>query len=236
MVYEMMMENLDLNTLRIITALSMLAIASFLDIRKREINDILWIGFGAISCIMIFFSDDFWLTLKTIGLSMIIAPIVLVVWRLGIFGGADALCLIVLAALAPLASIHGSQITPLTTLTNAAIISVIPLFANLGRNLLALSRKETIFKDLNETRLNKIIAVFIGYRAKSPKYGFSIEKMEGNQKRLDFGFRHAENTQFCVTPETWITPGIPYIIYITGGFIIQLFYGDIIVNLIKSVH
>jgi archaeal preflagellin peptidase FlaK len=229
-------ENLDLNILRIITALCMLSIAVFLDIRKREINDILWIGFGALAFIMLFFSNDFWFTLKTTGLAMVIAPIALLIWRLGIFGGADAFCLIVLAGLSPMASLYGFQITPITTLTNAAILSVIPLFANLSRNLFAISKKENIFKDFDESRLNKIIAVFVGYKAKNPKYSFSIEKTEGGQKRLDFGFHHAENAQFCTTAETWITPGIPYIIYIAAGFVIQIIYGDVIVNLIKTIH
>ncbi|MGI0072365.1 MAG: prepilin peptidase [Nitrosotalea sp.] len=232
----MLIGNLDLDTMRIITAISMLAVASFLDIRKREINDILWIGFGAVAFVMIFVSGDIWSTLRTTGVAMIIAPIALVVWRLGIFGGADAFCLIALGALAPMASIYGSMVTPITTLTNAAILSIVPLFVNLGRNLFAMSKKEEIFKGFDETRLNKVIAVFVGYRAKSPKYGFSIEKTEGNKKRLDLGFRHAENTQFCTESETWITPGIPYIIYIAGGFVIQIFYGDIIVNLVRSIH
>ena len=232
----MLIGNLDLNTIRIIIALCMLAVASILDIRKREINDILWIGFGSVAFVMLFFSGDIWLTLKTTGIALIIAPIALAIWRLGIFGGADAFCLIVLAAIAPMMSIYSSTMTPITTLTNAAILSILPLFVNLGRNLFAMSRKEEIFKGFDETRLNKMIAVFVGYRAKNPKYGFSIEKTDGSQKRLDLGFRNAENTQFCTKSETWITPGIPYVIYITGGFVIQILYGDIIVNLMRSIH
>ncbi len=232
----MLVENLDLGIIRIVIALGMLITASILDIRKREINDILWIGFGTVAFIMIFLSDDIWVTLKTIGVAMIIAPIALAAWRFGIFGGADAFCLITLGALAPLATLLSSEITPITTLTNAAIISVIPLFVNLGRNLIAMSKNKDIFEGFNESRLNKIVAIFIGYKAKNPKYGFPIEKIEGNQKRLVFSMHHAENAQFCSTTNTWITPGIPYIIYIAAGFAIQLIYGDIIVNLIRSIH
>jgi preflagellin peptidase FlaK len=114
-----------------------------------------------------------------------------------------------------MASLYGTAITPITTLTNAAVISIIPLFANLARNLFAISRKQDIFEGLDESRLNKIIAVFVGYRAKNPKFSFSIERSEGGHKR--------------------VTPGIPYIIYITGGFVIQIIYGDIIINLIRSM-
>src|SRR5574340_153590 len=151
--------NLDINILRISIGLTMLLIASVLDIKKREINDILWIGFGAVAAVLVVISPDPWSTVKSVGISMIIAPIVLVIWRFGIFGGADAFCLIVLGALAPMASLQGNTITPMTTLTNAAIMSVVPLFANLARNLIALSQKKDIFNGLNETRLNKTIAL-----------------------------------------------------------------------------
>lgn len=227
--------NLDPNMIRITIAISMLVTASILDIRKREINDILWIGFGIVAFAMLIISGDILGTAKIIGLAMIIAPIVIVIWRLGIFGGADALCLIVLAGLAPMATISGTYVTPITPLTNAAVVSVIPIFVNLARNLFAISRKRDIFAGLDETRINKIIAVFIGYRARNPKFSFSIERNDGNHKKLNFGFQHAENAQFCSTEETWVTPGVPYIIYIAAGFIIQIMYGDIIVNLIKSI-
>ncbi len=230
-----MLENFDLNLLRISVALGMLLIASVLDIRKREINDILWIGFGIAAAVLFFVSGDLLSELKTIGISMIIVPIVIVVWRLGIFGGADALCLIVLAALAPMASLYNTQVTPLTTLTNAAIVSIAPLFVNLSRNLFAISRKEDIFNGLNETKLNKAIALFIGYRAKNPKHSFSMERVEGGQRRLNLGLQHAETTEFCKTSNTWVTPGVPYIIYISLGFVIQIIYGDIIFNLIRSL-
>ena len=230
----MIVSNMDLNMIRAGAALCMLLIASILDLRKREINDILWIGFGIVAVALIFVGGDPWNMIKSILVSMIIAPIALIIWRFGIFGGADALCLIVLAGLAPMMSLQGTQITPLTTLTNAAIVSIIPLFVNLGRNLVAISRKKDIFKDLDETKLNKAIALFVGYRAKSPKHCFSIEKIEGGKRRLDLGLQHAETASFCSKSDTWVTPGIPYILYISFGFVVQIIYGDVIFNFIRS--
>lgn len=230
----MIVSNMDLNMIRVGAALCMLLIASILDLRKREINDILWIGFGIVAVALIFIGGDPWNMTKSIIVSMIIAPIALVIWRFGIFGGADALCLIVLAGLAPMMSLQGAQITPLTTLTNAAIISIIPLFVNLGRNLVAISRKRDIFKDLDETKLNKVMALFVGYRAKSPKHCFSIEKVEGGKRKLDLSLQHAETTSFCSKSDTWVTPGIPYILYISFGFVVQIIYGDVIFNFIRS--
>lgn len=221
--------------LRVSAGLVMLAIASVLDIRKREINDILWIAFGAVAVVLLVVGPEPWNELRLIAVSMIIAPIALVVWRFGFFGGADAFCLIVLAGLAPMTSLQPVQITPLTTLTNAAIISIAPFFVNLARNLLAISGKKDIFDGFEETRLNKVVALFIGYRAKNPRHSFSMERLVGGKKRLNFGFHHAENAEFCNTMDTWVTPGIPYIIYIALGFVVQIIYGDLIFGFIRHI-
>lgn len=225
----------SLDVIKIILALSMLFIACMLDLKKREIDDRLWMIFGGIAFLMVFLSGDIWSTAKTLAFSMIIAPIALLIWRFGIFGGADAFCLIVLAGLAPLSSLNGHNITPFTTLTNAVIISIIPIFVNLIRNISAMLKKQDIFKGVDISRMNKIVALFIGYRSNNPKYCFSIEKIQGNNKKLNFSLQHADDTEFCTTSDTWVTPGVPYILYIAAGFIIQLLYGDIIFNFIHVV-
>ena len=220
----------DVYNLRLLSALVMLTLAAAIDIRKREINDSLWIAFGLLAVALIFFEHDQTNALKTLGISLIIAPVALVIWRIGIFGGADALGLIVLAALAPNITASGNIITPFTTLTNAAILSTVPLFVNFIRNGIAISNHENIFEDFDETRLKKIAAIFLGYRSRNPKYSFSIEKTSGNNKKLDFSLRNVEHTHFCNSSNTWVTPGIPYMLYIASGFIMQLLLGDIIFN------
>lgn len=226
---------IDIGTLRILLALLMLSIASVTDVRKREINDMLWMVFGGIAVLLIFFEPNIWFALKNIGIAMIIAPIAIVTWRVGLFGGADAFALIVLAGLAPHASIYGNAVTPLSTLTNAVVISVIPIFVNLSRNLIAISRHQDIFTGFDESRSRKIMAMFIGYRMKNPKHSFSIERRNG-ARRFDFSLHHAEKTSFCNTADTWVTPGIPYILYLTAGFVIQLIYGDIIFNVLRIFY
>jgi preflagellin peptidase FlaK len=74
----------------------------------------------------------------------------------------------------------------------------------------------------------------LGYKAKNPKYGFSIEKKAGKNKKLNLVLHHAEYAEFCTTPNTWITPGVPYMLFILMGFIAQLLFGDVIFNLFSS--
>jgi preflagellin peptidase FlaK len=220
----------ELFVIRIILALSMLAIGCFFDIWKRGVHDYLWIGFSGAGLAILLVEPSPIDTITTIGFALIIAPIAIIIWRMGLFGGADAFSLIALAVIAPQLTLSENIISPFTTLSNAAILFVIPLLVNVLRNIISILKHEDIFEEFNETTTKKIIAMFIGYRAKNPHYGFSIEKYDGKIKKLEFSFHHAENEEFTNTPNTWITPGIPYLLLITGGFIIQIIYGDIILS------
>ncbi len=224
----------DLNLLRIFLAVGMLGYASYTDVTKREISDFVWVIFGALAIVLLIFEPNLTDALTNIGFSLIVAPIVLIIWRIGFFGGADAFAIIVLAALVPQITLSDGMITPFTIFTNAVLISIAPLFFNVFRNLIEISRKNDIFEGFNEPLGKKITAMFLGYKAKNPKYGFSIEKKAGKNKKLNLVLHHAEYAEFCTTPNTWITPGVPYMLFITAGFVAQLLFGDIIFNLFSS--
>ncbi|MGI0018821.1 MAG: A24 family peptidase C-terminal domain-containing protein [Nitrosotalea sp.] len=223
----------DIFSIRILLAISMLCIASYTDIKKREIDDRIWMIFGGLSVIVLFFTSDILHSFVTVGVSLIVAPIALIVWRIGFFGGADAFALIVLASLAPEATLSSYQVNPFTTLINTVLLSIIPVLVNVIRNIVSILKHENIFKGFeNETQKNKIIAIFVGHRSKNPRFSFSIEKRDGDSRKLDFTLKNADNTEFCSSSDTWVTPGVPYMIYIFGGFIVQLVFGDMIFNLI----
>lgn len=211
-------------------ALTMLIVGSIIDVWKREIHDYYWIGFGGIGFLAVFLSTELILDLLTIGFALIIAPFVLLMWRIGLFGGADAFALIALAVIAPMATFSENVVTPFTTLSNAAVLFVIPFLINIVRNTISQFRGEQIFEGFDESAGKKIAAMLMGYKAKNPKFGFAIEKTENGKKKLDLAIHHAENQEFCTKPDTWITPGIPYLLLITGGFVIQLLYGDILLG------
>jgi preflagellin peptidase FlaK len=220
----------DFQSLGIILALIMLVLGSIIDIWKREIHDYYWIGFGGAGIILALLNPDIITQLLSVGFALIIAPFVIIVWRIGLFGGADAFALIALAVIAPMATFSDNPISPFTTLSNAALLFVIPFLFNLIRNIISQIKGDNIFNGFDESMLKKIIASFMGYKSKNPKFAFSIEKTEKGKKKLDLAIHHAEEQEFCTTPNTWITPGIPYLLLITGGFVIQLIYGDIILS------
>ena len=216
-------------------ALTMLIVGSIIDVRKREIHDYYWIGFGSVGFLLLFIDPDLISNLLTIGFALIIAPFVLLMWRIGFFGGADAFALIALAVIAPMATISENAVTPFTTLSNTAILFVFPLLINVMRNVIAQIKGENIFEGFDASTAKKSAAILMGYRSKNPRFGFAIEKTENGKKKFDLAMHHAENQEFCTKPNTWITPGIPYLLLITGGFIIQLFYGDIILGRILGM-
>ena len=226
-----MIESLtNYNIIGIGLALTMLIVGSIIDVWKREIHDYFWLGFGIIGFLLVFISSDLTSNLLTIGFALIIAPFAILMWRFGLFGGADAFALIALAVIAPMATISENAITPFTALSNAAILFVIPFLMNIIRNTIAQIKGERIFEGFDESVGKKIAAVVMGYKAKNTKFGFAIEKTENGKKKLDLALHHAENQEFCTKPNTWITPGVPYLLLITAGFIIQVLYGDIILS------
>lgn len=216
----------------IMLAITMLLIGSIIDLWKREIHDFYWIGFGVVGFLLVFIDSDLLPNLLNIGISLIIAPFVIFIWRIGLFGGADAFALIALAVIAPMATLSENPVTPFSTLSNTAVLFIIPFIVNIIRNFIAIIKHENIFEGFEESRIKKICAMLIGYRAKNPKFCFSLEKLEHGKKKLNFTIHHAENEEYCTTPNTWITPGIPYLLLITGGFMIQLFSGDLVLSLI----
>jgi len=231
-----MIESLtNYNIIGIGLALTMLVVGSIIDVWKREIHDYFWLGFGIVGFLVVFISSDLISNLLTIGFALIIAPFVILMWRIGLFGGADAFALIALAVIAPMATINENIITPFTTLSNAVILILIPFLINVIRNIISQSKGENIFDGFDENIGKKTVAILIGYKAKNPKFGFAIEKIEKGKKKFTFAMHHAENQEFCTKPNTWITPGIPYLLLITGGFILQLFFGDILVSKFLSM-
>ena len=107
-----MIESLtNYSTIGIGIALTMLIVGSIIDVWKREIHDYYWIGFGVFGFLLVFISVDLTSNLLTIGFALIIAPFAILMWRLGLFGGADAFALIAIAVIAPLATISENPIT-----------------------------------------------------------------------------------------------------------------------------
>ena len=141
---------IDFTFLRVMLALGMFASASYFDLKKREVSDLLWMVFAGAAGILYVF--DFPSTLSegiTIVISMgITAAAAYGIYRAGLFGGADMLALITLSGILPvyhgsLLGIYGISIhslAPLIVLTNAVLLSVAGVIFNIARNVVYYSK------------------------------------------------------------------------------------------------
>jgi len=237
---------MDFELIRILFAFVMLGIASFLDIRKRSVSDILWIGFAVVAGVLYIFDFPSSFTeMITIILSLTITVGISVgIYKSGLFGGADMLCLIVLAAIVPTYSkphiidsvlpiphtVTFYPIASLIVLTNALILSLIEIFINIARNLSYVKNSGSLFEGLeHEPATRKAIALLIGYRMKDQaRHSFPIETIVDGKRKFDFGIKSAEDIEYEMRNNVWVMSGQPLLVYMLAGFIIMLFAGDLV--------
>ena len=221
--------------------MAMFGTAAFFDLRNRSVSDLLWIVFGAAAGMIYLFNfpsfNDGILDLISIALAGAIA---FGIYKSGLFGGADALALFTFSVILPVyGNTEGAVLTrvtafhpiaPLIVLTNAAILSVSQVGFNLIRNLVY-HRKHPhkLFEGFqHETAARKMLAVLVGHRSeKTPQYAFAIEKTTEGRKQFDFALEAAETAEYESRQDVWITPGIPFIVYLFAGFVAMILVGDL---------
>jgi preflagellin peptidase FlaK len=208
---------------RILACGAMLVLASVIDIRKREIPDKVWLGFGGLGILMAIldvlngtfrfgynlgseatttFGPNNNLMSYLLGVGLI-APIAYAIYRTGLYGGADSKALVVIAILVPpfvisglnVASIHG--FSALTVLTNAVLLSVGHICYNIVRNSLELARGSRLFEGFEESTTRKVLAFAVGYRSSAPRgYLYAMECVDNDSGKLKFRFNPAAYDDF----------------------------------------
>ncbi|MFN4336290.1 MAG: prepilin peptidase [Candidatus Nitrosocaldus sp.] len=218
----------------------MLVVASIVDIRKREISDWVWIlpvSVSVLISIPILASsphiqyDE--LVVRYLLSLTLTAPLAYIAYIKGLFGGADAKALIAISILVPSYgmeySLHG--IPALTTLTNAALLTIVNILHNIFRNLTAVLSGKDIFKGLSEPLYKKVLVFMMGFVARPKGYLFALEEVRDGKKALNLSPK-AYNEFADNDEEVWVTQALPFIVYITVGFVIMLLIGDLIAYLL----
>ncbi|MEM2910219.1 MAG: prepilin peptidase [Nitrososphaerota archaeon] len=226
-----------LETIRIVLVLVMMCYASYSDLRFREVSDKLWIVFGSIGVIITTYdfvmaglSEYTFLGLISIGVSTAVS---FGLYYAKLYGGADAKALMVISVTMPLywpaAAIH--PFTALHSFMNGLLISAALPISFLIYNIVRIIKGDRIFEGLeHEPALRKALACFLGtlcYDAKMKKFWMPMESVLDGRRRFMF------NIFVDVEPQidrdrAWLTPGIPLLAFITGGFVVSVFYGDLL--------
>jgi len=234
----------DFELVRMGLAVAMLLCASYFDLKKRSVSDLLWISFAAVAGILyIFDHPQTYEGAAVITVSMAIAAAVSYgIYRCGLFGGADMLALITLSAILPVYDFEpmliGEGVTtsfhpfaPLVVLTNAVVFSVSQIFWNVLRNI---AHKGRLFEGLqHEPASKKVLAMMIGHRSENPKYSFSIEKVVNGRREFDFALKPAETAEYETKKDVWVTTATPFLVFITAGIVIMALAGDVLALVIS---
>ncbi|MEM1975895.1 MAG: A24 family peptidase C-terminal domain-containing protein [Candidatus Caldarchaeum sp.] len=217
--------------------------SSYLDIRKREVDDIVWIFPSILGLLLNIY------TVYVLGLDYLVrygaavlvsAGVGFALYYAGLYGGADAKALVTIALVQPFTytglQLHG--VTALTVLTNGMIFSLsLPLFFA-AFNSYRLLRGEKIFSGFDgEKGLRKLAALFLGTRMKKAagkNFWGVIESVENGVRRFRFNIG-IEELEKVDRDDVWVTPGIPLLVFFTAGYFFNLLAGDVMAYLFKSL-
>lgn len=135
---------------------------------------------------------------------------------------------------------------PLSTFNNAVLIASLLIFLIISRNLEDLAKNRMrIFEGIEEERtIIKLLAFITGFRVEASKlrtkkhHYIVLEKFERKEngvirRRLKVFQRINNSKEEISIPEEidgkiWVTIGLPFIVFITLGFALTIFIGDLI--------
>jgi len=224
---------------------------SWLDYRAREVDNKYWvlatpIFFGLTMLQICLFSPE--LLLMYLACIIISSALALGMFYMAGFGGADAKALIVLAIAMPFSpkilsgliimpSIFSKFFFPLTVLLNATLMELLLAVYFLLKNLAKIVRHESIFREYKLPLWKKPLLMLTGYRTaisklEKTKFAYPLEKPEqtGIIVRLmpDYEKRNERLEQLKqakgAEAEVWATPGLPFLIFMTAGMFLSLFF------------
>ena len=189
--------------------------------------------------------------LASIGLTTIIA---LILFYTGFFGGADSKALICLSLALPVyPSFVHEYITvlvpffPLAVLVNSVLGSSLLVVGIIANNLCRMTiGGEKMFEGLEkEPFWSKAIAFATGFRMDSKKVkggshymllerfsraedGNVIRRLKVTPRLDDDSQKEAQQDEFLTElhGKIWVTPGLPFLVFVTAGFIAALVVGD----------
>ena len=254
-----------LNVLRLLLCLFFLSLASLYDIKTREVPDQVWIIFAPAGSVLTLLSlilsewnhQNLIVSVLSIVLTVCMA---LILFYLGMFGGADAKALMCLAIAMPTYPETSFKfpikavlpMLPISVLNNAILLASSLVLVMMSKNLLDVIIGEEIFEGLEaENLVTKIFAFITGFRVdvkklRGGKHHYIVMEEFGRKengmlmRRLKLLKPIGLEEEITKVPEefngkVWVTMGLPFLVFITLGFLIAIFVGDIIFWLVTMI-
>ncbi len=230
-----------INIIKVLITLAVFTKASIHDLREREVPDGLWV-FMVISGIFLdaiqYFIDPYNVSIAILQFIIIFALANFMFYVAG-FGGADAKALIALSVMFPIYPRIGMfpilntgiGIFAFSVLSNSVIVAPILALIMLIRNL--------------KERDGRLIYRFIGFKVDAdriPKFHNLLEYVDENWNivRVVRGIepdelmlkRLKEAKERGIVDRIWVTPALPFLIFMTAGLVVAILMGDLLVWII----
>lgn len=260
--YEMWFQIIEF--IKIVLTLSVLSTTSFMDLKTREVRDEIWIFYGSVGGVLTFLEFILgYLSITQILLSVVTGLILGLVlfYALG-FGGADAKLVWMLGIvhiLNPMPYLGYNQLTfmnpifIITVLVNSIFISIIAIFYNILKNIRWILSGRKLFEGYEGNIFKRILLLLVAYRASRDqvirdKFAISVEnetmrgrvvKLIGHGKvdprEVDFNNINERIPHINKYETFWVEKPLPFLIFVTGGFITSLIFGDISLALVVAL-
>ena len=128
---------------------------------------------------------------------------------------------------------------PISVFDNALILSIFLPIVILFYNL---SRKDSP-KEYDSGKLKKILAMMVGYRLKTEKLSdkfYPLEEFKEGKRTirlfigdLDFDVtKYKDELTKKGIDNLWATPGLPFVVPLTFGYFVAIFFGDLMLRLV----
>jgi len=243
-----------IEVLKILFSMPFLLYSCYSDLNSRRVSNKVWKYMLASGSGFVFyeiFTDGFSYLMPLLLSGVLVFTAVYLLFQFGAFGGGDAKGLIVLSLLFPsypvfsysgntypLLGVPPIGIFAFTVLGNALLMTTLVPLGMFCHNLLHFSPE----------MIKNPLYMFIGYRTeisslKYKKHLGLLEKFEldesGSLKKtfarggLNFDAdQKPELEEYLkkglIEKDIWVTPGLPFMLSITAGFITAVFFGDLI--------
>jgi hypothetical protein len=232
----------------------MLGYTSWVDLKTREIYDMVWLVFGGLGLLIALY-EVYAGTLALVWFVIVVlvsSAISIGLGYVGLFGGADVLAFITLAVLHPfpprdLIPLLGivSPLFPLTLFSNSALAGVSYSLVLLVRNLTSTLQGRSLFSGLeDEPFWRKLVVLVTGLKmgvgsVRGPPFQYPLEMPAtdgGDNRRLiiipdiqddDSAVEVFKTLKDSGVKEVWVSNTLPFLVYIAIGYILALVLGDI---------
>ena len=240
--------------IRAIISVSMLGYASYKDVKTREIHDIVWIVPAALGVIIDAYElyvGDITLqgALLSVGFMVALSGIL---WYFRLFGEADLIAFITLAVIQPRVPLFSYVGYPplffsFTLIANSALAGLLTAFFTFGVNLFDAVRGSKLFERYSDVKvLRKIGVMFTGRympvgKLRGPPFEYPLEIKGELIVKPDLFDDDEANRALRILREkgydrVWVSATLPYIVVLLVGYLISVFYGDVMFTIMSALY